>query len=91
MDFLKSVFIQAPVNKGMKDVLLIEASIHFATLYCMHKIQLLDDVGQKKNEKSLKNGNIMSRSVNPHWKGFPQTCVAAMVNTREAFFSSVEK
>ena len=56
----------------------------------MHRIWLLDDVGQKKNEAGIKNDDIY-RSVNPNWKGFLQTCVTTMTNTREAFFSSGER
>lgn len=45
----------------------------------------------KKNEENLKKCDSMYRSVNPYQKGFPQTRVATMANTREALFSFVEK
>lgn len=56
----------------------------------MHRIWLLHDVGQKKNEDSIKNGDIY-RSVNPNWKSLLQTHVTAKTDqNKRLFFSSSE-
>lgn len=57
--FLKSLLIQAPVNRGMKDIhtvttpqLSLETSIKFASLHCMHRIWLLDDGRSSEKKKN---------------------------------------